>query len=140
MLKKRQRALAAIPTAAAILGTIAFSVPAEAVPPAQATKATSLTACGGQAYAPPGGGWGPEALGNCGVFGSPGRRLGLRWSTNIGSMAQVCVQAYSYQDKKWYNVGCGASGGGTIPWGNVAATPKVRAASNGLGTGLTWSY
>jgi hypothetical protein len=55
-------------------------------------------------------------------------------------MAQVCVGAYSYQDKKWYNIGCGDSGSGTIPWGNVAATPKVHVKSNGLGTGVNWHY
>jgi hypothetical protein len=55
-------------------------------------------------------------------------------------MAQVCVQAWSYQDKKWYGIGCGQSGSGSIPWGAVAATPQIRAASNGLGTGLTYSY
>ncbi|MEV5508577.1 hypothetical protein [Streptomyces orinoci] len=133
-LRPQRLALTTLSLAAVVTCALVTSTTAQAAPAAPKIR------CGGQAYAPPGTGWGPESLGNCAVYGSAGSRKGFTWSVNTGSMAQVCVQAWSYQDKKWHNIGCGQSGGGSIPWGAVVATPKIRAASNGLGTGLTWSY
>jgi hypothetical protein len=96
--------------------------------------------CGGQAYAAPAASWGPTSVGNCAVFGSPGLNKGISWSV-IGSGPIVCLQAWSYENSAWYNIGCGGStGGGVIPWGNVAATPEVRATSNSTGIGVSWWY
>lgn len=89
----------------------------------------------------------------CSVFGAtstPAKpaKWGYSWSTAAGSNGRICVEGlgYVYSKKaketvaKWYSLGCGTSGGGTVPWRGkphkvngktyyygVAATPKVRA-------------
>jgi hypothetical protein len=82
-------------------------------------------------------GWGRwlKSKSDCAVFGSPGWRVGYAWATQPGTNTRICVQALGYVKRKtgpgrrakWFSMGCGTSGSGTVPWGNTAAVPTVRA-------------
>lgn len=127
-----RRALVPLLVAAATAGVAAVPARASIPPP---------TGCGGSAYAPPFSVWGDTSVGNCGVFGSNGYRLGFSfWTNDTDTGTQVLMQAWSYQDNRWENVDFGTAGSGTIAWGDVDATPKVRFLSNGTGVGVHWSY
>jgi hypothetical protein len=106
------------------------------------SRAVAAVGCGGLAAAGPLGAWGPVSTSNCGYFGSPGATLTINFSVNDTSNSPtVCVQSYSYSEKQWVTVGCSDSTGqGTIPWGNVDATPEVRATSNRVApVGVQWT-
>ena len=105
----------------------------------------ALATSGGVAYAPPGGFWGAASVSGTGVFGHPGYRQGYSWNVQAGSITQVCAQGWGFNAKHprgaWFGVGCGSSGGGTVPWGNVLALPKLRAASYTLTGGFVpWRH
>ena len=103
----------------------------------QSAKLTALAAsCGGIVNGPPFTmSWGLTSTGQCGVFGSPGYRRPYSWDTNLASFTTGCVQGRGFnssQTQTWYTVGgCGSKGSGTVPWGNVLASPATRARSNG---------
>ncbi|GAA0389445.1 hypothetical protein [Streptomyces luteireticuli] len=120
----------------ALCTAVATTVPtALAAPPAVTCEP------GGRAYAPPGGFWGPDSVSGCHVLGSPGVTEDIVWQTvDADAESPVCVQAFSYQDQKWHFLGCGSSGEGVIPWGNVVGSPKIRAGSALTGTFVTWTY
>jgi hypothetical protein len=129
----RQIAVFAATAGAVLIGGAGIASAA----PGHATVAASD--CGGTVYAAPAAHWGPVSTSNCGYFGSPGAKLTITWYENPADISpDVCVQAYSYSEKQWVSVGCGTSGEGTIPWGNVDATPEVRAESAGVGQGISW--
>lgn len=46
----------------------------------------------------------------------------------------------SRDDGKWYSLGCGTSGDGTVPWGNVAAIPRIRLWSNNAPLGAAVEF
>jgi hypothetical protein len=77
-------------------------------------------------------GWSRAYPSTCAVFGRPGLRVGYAWAVPLFSNGRVCVQARGYKlidgvrKARWFGMGCGTSGSGTVPWGNVAATPAVR--------------
>jgi hypothetical protein len=92
---------------------------------------------------PPGYVWGGASVSNTATWGSRGYRQGYAWSVGVGSEAQVCVQGWGFDSAHphggWFGLGCGSDGGGTVPWGNVLAMPKLRAKSYSfLGTAVPW--
>ncbi len=115
-------------------GKVVIASPGSAAKAKTGVHPTS-TSCGGSGVAP-WGYWGPTALANCGVFGYPGFKRGYAWSTPWWSSASMCVQGRGYnssQKATWYGLGCGSSGDGMVPWGNVLATPAARGESyNGV--------
>ena len=49
---------------------------------------------------------------------------------------RICVEGQGYTTgangqtvRKWYSLGCGTSGGGTVPVGNRIVNPTVRAST-----------
>lgn len=116
---------------AILVASLVATAPAEAEP----ATTSSTAACGGTAWAPPGGVWGPAKNSNCSVFGSPNYHITYIWTRKTGT-GPVCVQGWGFPLKggsgRWYSLGCGNLGQSKVPWGNVAATPKVRAYSLSL--------
>lgn len=134
---------------------------AAAAPPGAVTVSAPLAAdvvaargiCGNWKGAVAGYGRWLTSKSECSVFGhtsTPANpaKLGYSWQIPPYSNGRICVQGLGYiwsstQQKtiaKWYSLGCGTSGGGTVPWRGkpfkingktyytgVAATPKVRA-------------
>jgi hypothetical protein len=111
----------------------------------------SAASCGGTAYAPPSGvvftrnpTYGPESVTNVGIIGSPGHRQGYSFTVQGNFKTPVAVQAWGFDGSghgKWYPLGVVSSSGGNgaVPWGNVLALPKLRAASGGgNGVLVTW--
>jgi hypothetical protein len=97
------------------------------------------------AYAPPGGFWGPSSTTGAGVFGYPGYKLVYSWNVQMGSVTEVCMQAWGFNATHphgaWFGAGCGASGSKAIPWGNVLSAPKMRARSYTLlGAFVPWRH
>ena len=73
------------------------------------------------------GGW-VTSTGTCAVAGHPGFRESYTWATQPGTTTFICVQGRGISGGfKWYNLGCGTSGGGLVPWGNATAMTQVRA-------------
>jgi hypothetical protein len=96
------------------------------------------------AYGPPGGAWGAASVCGGGVFGSPGWQQGYAWAAIEGTFTSGCVLARGFNStgtQTWYSNGCGTSGGGLVPWGNVLASPAARALSYAYVAGFTvrWS-
>jgi hypothetical protein len=151
MMTKRVRQIAvfAATTGAVLIGGAGIANAATGHATADASRAlhaqpgelAAPLSCGGIATAGPFGSWGPVSDSNCGYFGSPGATLTISFSVNdTDTTPFVCVQSYSYSEKQWVTVGCSDSTGrGTIPWGDVDATPEVRAQSNGTGVGVQWT-
>lgn len=79
--------------------------------------------------------WGPTSTSSCAVFGHPGYKQGYGWTVQEGTNQYACVQGWGFDAKHpkgtWFSLGCGKSGHATVPWGNVAASPRVRAKSMG---------
>jgi hypothetical protein len=79
--------------------------------------------------------WGPASESTCAVFGSPGHKQGYSWNVQESTNQYACVEGWGFDKKHpkggWFSLGCGTSGKGSLPWGNVAANPKVRAKSMG---------
>ncbi|MFI6514278.1 hypothetical protein ACIBF1_01800 [Spirillospora sp. NPDC050679] len=88
--------------------------------PATAHQVAVAKACGGTAF-PAFTGWGPESVSGCSHAGHPGSTLGIRWHAH----SAVCLQAQG-GDGRWHMLGCAARGQGSVPWGNVVGTPKVK--------------
>jgi hypothetical protein len=111
-----------------------------------AAASPSHAAAGGVAYAPPGFVWGKTSVSNTAVFGYRGHREGYSWSVGVGSDTNVCVQGWGFDAAHprggWFGLGCGSSGGGTVPWGNVLAMPKLRAKSYAIfmGAAVPWRH
>lgn len=99
---------------------------------------------------------GPVSEQNCGVFGHKGYVRYYAWEANPGVFTQAVVQARGWECKdyvtlpvpgsdcgyrgytsRFYGIGAGASGGGSVRWGNVMAKPAVRAQSLGAPAGYT---
>lgn len=133
--------IASAATGHATVGASASSRALHALHAQPKEQAAASLSCGGTAYAAPFAQWGPVSESNCGYFGSPGAELTISWQENDADLSpDVCVQSYSYSEEQWISVGCGTSGQGTIPWGDVDATPEVRAESSGTGIGISWSH
>jgi hypothetical protein len=99
----------------------------------------------GVAYAPPFGAWGVASSSGVGVFGHPGYRQGYSWSVQFGSETQVCMQAWGFNAAHprgaWFGAGCGSSGSTSVPWGNVLASPRMRAKSYTIfGAFVPWRH
>lgn len=102
--------------------------------PGQKSTAKVATASSCPAYgtvvAPGTGAW--SGAGGCGVFGNPNCIQGYAWDASPQVYTKGCVQGRGFNSSKtktWYAIGCGLTGGGTVPWGNVLAMPAVRAQS-----------
>lgn len=111
--------------------------------------------CGGFAYATP---FKPGKVseGSCGYLGSPGARVHYSWYVPAPSSGRACVEGLGWVEpqgptadgkplpavEKWFSLGCGTRGAAPVPWGNIAAVPKVRAESLmvPLGTPVQWRY
>lgn len=66
----------------------------------------------------------------CGILGSSGTRVTYSWGAsaqNPFTGVGVCVSARGYRNgrEEWFAIGCGTGGSATVPWGNVAAPPKI---------------
>ena len=66
----------------------------------------------------------------CGILGSPGAQVTYSWGAsalNPFTGVGVCVSARGYRNgrEEWFAIGCGTGGRATVPWGNVAAPPKI---------------
>lgn len=74
--------------------------------------------------------WGPESIGGCTVWGSPGYRQGYAWGVR-NAAGSVCAQGRGFTvsgTRTWYSIGCGKStAGAAVAWGNVLSNPSVRA-------------
>lgn len=79
--------------------------------------------------------WGPVSKSSCAVFGHAGYKQGYSWNVQESTNQYACVEGWGFDAKHtkgtWFSLGCGTSGKGSVPWGNVAANPKVRAKSMG---------
>ncbi len=109
------------------------------------TTAGAVT-CGGTAYAPPytlgQARYGPVSSANTAVIGHPGYRKSYSFRVQGNVPRVVGVKALGFQNGRatWYNLGISSTGlSGSVPWGNVLAVPKIRAASNGAGGYVTWT-
>ena len=101
-------------------------------------------ACGGSAAAGLAGAWGVISYSNCNVWGSPGWTQGYAWNS-MDPARSVCVQGRGFNASgvgTWYGIGCGSSATVEVPWGNILATPQVRAMSNAvlLGNTVSWRH
>ena len=97
-------------------------------------KQTPVGGCGDWVSAVAGIGRWITSVNGCGVFGHPGYRMGFSWATQPGTNTRICVEGQGYTTgsngqtvRKWYSLGCGTSGGGTVPVGNRIVNPTVRA-------------
>jgi hypothetical protein len=67
----------------------------------------------------------------CGILGSSGTQVRYSWGASARDprpgVNGVCVSARGYRNGRetWYAIGCGTGGSATVPWGNVAAPPKI---------------
>jgi hypothetical protein len=99
--------------------------------PAAAADARVTKGCGGRVYAGPSGGEG-EGSGGSSVWGSPGYQKRYTWDVE-GDFGKVNVSVRGFDPETnaetWYYAGlwdAGSRGHTTVPWGNNAATPKIR--------------
>lgn len=105
---------------AALTGLTVFSAPmASATAPAHPTRAHAVQSCGATWPAYPNA-WTPQK-GNCSIWGSPGYKVHLTFTSDNPTSLQVKAG----KNGKWYR--CGAQGSCTIPWGNQAADIYFRA-------------
>jgi len=124
---------------------------------AASTPAPALAAadCGGFAYATP---FRPGKVseGSCGYLGRPGSVVHYSWYVPAPSSGRACVEGLGWVEpqgptadgrplpavEKWFSLGCGTRGSAAVPWGSIAAVPKVRAESLAvpLGTPVRWRY
>jgi hypothetical protein len=86
--------------------------------------------------------WGPESIGGCTVWGSPGYKQGCAWGAQDASKS-VCAQGRGFTvsgTRTWYSIGCGKSNAGVkVTWGNVLSNPSVRAmATTGASNSVGW--
>lgn len=108
--------------------------------------APAKSRCGGVVYATPFK-RSKAVQSNCGILGSPGYVATYNWGVNPNSdSGRACLEGWGFDDAHpkggWFSLGCGTRGSASVPWGNVAATPKVRAESLNvpLGTFVNWSH
>ncbi|MDV6014022.1 hypothetical protein [Haloechinothrix sp. LS1_15] len=83
---------------------------------------------GGSVWAPPGYRWG-RAQSSCAVLGSPGHEVTYTWWTRGDVDACVGVRYYSNGEDRWWGTGCGSFRRVSVPWGNNADYPAIRATS-----------
>lgn len=87
-------------------------------------------------------GWGNAQKGPCYIMGLKGSKISYRWDVfSLIGKPIACMQVGGYNSSKkftWYSAGCGRSGNATVPWGEVAASHKVRGkAGKTAGTSAT---
>lgn len=109
----------------------------------QGYNARGIPSCGSQAYAPPGGSYGPVSQATCSLSGSPGARAGYTWQVSPHSNSTACSSGLGYNAANspvYFGVGCGSSGSGNVTWGNVLGYQKLKAYATGLLTGaqIAW--
>ncbi|MGW4894753.1 hypothetical protein ACWEQL_21160 [Kitasatospora sp. NPDC004240] len=87
--------------------------------------------------------WGPVSRSNCSVFGSRGHQVTYTFWIKPGTQQSGTVQVWGIDSNnkgQWYNAGTIKSSTQThritVPWGNNAATPRVRVKG---GPGALWS-
>lgn len=107
-----------------------------------APTALAGSRCNGTAAATPPPKWGPVSQTTTGVLGRPGYKQSYMWVASTD--APVCVQGKGFDahgHAQWYGIGCGSGAGhGLVPWGNVGASPAVRAMTGStIGTTVHWS-
>lgn len=88
-------------------------------------------ACRGRVFTSITGGWGPTSSSSCGVAGYPGYKVPYYWTNNYNPM--MCTNGLGYNAQyvaTWYYTGCGWTSRTYAPWGNVLATPKMRASAS----------
>jgi hypothetical protein len=107
-----------------VLATLTLLLFAEALAPSPASAA-----CPNWRSAVAGLGRWVTSTGDCAIAGSPGYRASYTWAVQPGTTTFICVQGRGIGSHgfQWYNIGCGMSGGGLVPWGNATAMTKVRA-------------
>jgi hypothetical protein len=125
--------------------------------PGPAAMATASTAdadngirpaaqCGGTAWAPPGGGWGPKSQSTVPVIGVGQNAqviYGFRVQGNVPTIVGLELLGYDKRgNSKWVRLppltGSGAAG---VHWGEVAGLPAIRAKSINVinGVFVTWT-
>lgn len=108
-----------------------------------ATSPAQAASCGGGFVAPPAHAW-DEQKSNCGVLGSEGHRVTYTWWVGGNGNGKACFEGWGYDemnpDGRWFSLGCGLKGGWRVPWGNVAAVPKVRAQGMFGFIGVQWRH
>lgn len=85
------------------------------------------------------GSWSAPVESNCHVAGHNGYTEYYSWAVPFGTNQDGCGQGKGYYQgyngstfgvwMTYYGLGCGTSGGATVPWGNVWAYPAVKAQS-----------
>ena len=102
--------------------------------------------CGGTVYATPFK-RSEDMRSTCAVLGSPRAMVTYTWAVNEDSeSARACLEGWGFDAAHpkggWFSLGCGRLGGARVPWGNIAAYPRVRAQSLNvpLGTYVEWSH
>ena len=100
--------------------------------------------CGGAAWAPPGGGWGPVSTSPQAAAGFPGYKLAYRWHVEGNVPTMVCAQGLGFDQSnhaQWYGLGCSYDGGlQAVPWGNNLGPPELRAKSLNVVNGVIVSW
>ena len=127
------------------LAAVAFFSPLSGAAHAKDSADAKKITCGGALVAPPAMSWSDAQDSNCGVMGSPGHRVIYSWSTNPGANGLgACVEVWGFDPDhpkgKWFSMGCGTSARASVPWGNVAAMPKIRAQGMSGVIGVRWSH
>lgn len=125
------------------------TAPGAAAAGTEVTLVAAAGRCGGKAIGYPNR-WGPVSESNCGLLGTHGTRVHYSWSVANAQGQRVCVDGWGFDEAnprgRWFSLGCGTrsidySGQG-LPWGSVAAVPKIRVKSLNvpLTAGVTWAH
>ncbi|GAA4609746.1 hypothetical protein GCM10023107_93220 [Actinoplanes octamycinicus] len=119
------------------------------VPGQSRAAMAAAAACGrrgGTVVAVGTGRWSGVSKSGCSILGRPGWVVGYSWARAQNVRSTGCVQGLGFNARgqaTWQAIGiCGTSGRRGVPWGNVLATPKVRArtAVIPLGFVATWRH
>jgi hypothetical protein len=104
----------------------------------------SVEGLGGAAWAAPGGFFGPVSNSNTAVFGSAGYTMRYSVTTTGNAGTLICCDAKAFVNDRtetWRSIGCGhETFSGTLPWGNVVATPAIKCKGNPFGASVSWSH
>lgn len=107
-------------------------------------SALASSHCNGTAFATPPPKWGPVSQTSTGVLGRPGYKQSYIWVLASPNDVPICVQAKGFDahgHAQWYGIGCNnGAGHGVVPWGNVGASPAIRAMTGStVGASIHWT-